>query len=347
MDAIYAVIPDERVLKIEKEEINPEDLEPEEILVEAEVTVVSAGTELANFTALSPGVWIPGSWNAYPWRPGYGLVGHVRAAGSEELGFSEGQRVFCFGKHASLQRYEVTHSIPFGGALPLDENLSPIQAIMARMAMIGIAGPQVTEFENGDTVAVFGLGLVGNTAAQLYQHGGAKVIGLDVISERCAVAKSTGIETVLDVKLGDQVDAILDLTNGRGVDVAVDAVGQSAVIEACVQVCAPHGQVILLGSPRKAYETNVTKMLRTMHHRWIVMRGALEWRLPTYPVLGSKHSIASNLQLILDLIQNGRLHVEPLVTHVIKPSQLLEAYHGLLDQKEIYLGVVVDWRENV
>ncbi|HEY47746.1 MAG: hypothetical protein AMJ88_05770 [Anaerolineae bacterium SM23_ 63] len=347
MEAIYAVIPDERVLTIEREEINPADLKPQEILVEAETTVVSAGTELANFTALSPGVWIPGSWNAYPWRPGYGLVGHVRAVGSETLGLTEGQRVFCFGKHASLQRYEVAQNIPYGAALPLDEDLPAIQVIMARMALIGITGPQVTEFESGDTVAVFGLGLVGNFAAQLYQHGGAKVIGLDVIRARCGIAKSTGLETVLDVKVEEQVEAILDLTDGKGVDVAVDAVGNSAVIEACVEVCAPHGQVILLGSPRVAHETNVTKMLRSMHHRWIVIRGALEWRLPPHPVRGSKHSIASNLQLILDLIQNGKLHVEPLVTHVIEPAQLLEAYHGLLDQKESYLGVVVDWRENV
>jgi NADPH:quinone reductase-like Zn-dependent oxidoreductase len=347
MDAIYAVIPDERVLKIEREKLDPAELKPEEILVEAETTVVSAGTELANFTALSPGVWIPGSWNAYPWRPGYGLVGHVRAVGSETLGLIEGQRLFCFGKHASLQRYEVSQSVPYGAALPLEDDISAIEAIMARMALIGITGPQVTEFETGDTVAVFGLGLVGNFAAQLYQLGGAKVIGLDVIGERCGIAKSTGIETVLDVKVEDQIEAILDLTDGRGVDIAVDAVGHSAVIEACVEVCAPHGQVILLGSPRAAYETNVTKMLRNMHHRWIVIRGALEWRLPPLPVRCAQHSIASNLQLILDHIQDGRLHVEPLVTHVIKPSQLLEAYHGLLDQKETYLGVVVDWRENV
>lgn len=347
MDAIYAVILDERVLKIEKEELDPTDLKPEEILVEAETTVVSAGTELANFTALSPGVWIPGSWNAYPWRPGYGLVGHVRAVGDKTLGLTEGQRVFCFGKHASLQRYEVSQSVPYEAALPLEDDFPAIQAIMARMALIGITGPQVTEFETGDMVAVFGLGLVGNFAAQLYQLGGAKVFGLDVISERCGIAKRTGIETVLDVKVEDEIEAILDLTDGKGVDVAVDAVGHSAVIEACVEVCAPHGQVILLGSPRVAYETNVTKMLRSMHHRWIVIRGALEWRLPPHPVRGAKHSISSNLQLILDYIQDGKLHVEPLVTHVIKPSQLLEAYHGLLDQKETYLGVIVDWRENV
>ncbi|HEY44268.1 MAG TPA: zinc-binding alcohol dehydrogenase, partial [Anaerolineae bacterium] len=319
----------------------------EEILIEAETTVVSAGTELANFTALSPGVWIPGSWNAYPWRPGYGLVGHVRAVGSDKLGFAEGQRIFCFGKHASLQRYEITQHTPYGAAFPLDDNLPATQAIMARMALIGITAPQVTEFEDGDTVAIFGLGLVGNFAAQLYQLGGAKVIGLDVISERCKMAQSSGIKNVLDVRLEEQVEAILDLTGGQGVEVAVDAVGHSAVIEACVKVCAPLGQVILLGSPRKAYETNVTAMLRPIHHRWIVIRGALEWRLPPYPVRGSKHSIASNLQLILDHIQCGRLLVEPLITHVIKPSHLLEAYHGLLDQKESYLGVVVDWRQDI
>jgi 2-desacetyl-2-hydroxyethyl bacteriochlorophyllide A dehydrogenase len=345
MEAIYAVIPNERVLTIEQEEIGPADLRPDEILVEAETTVVSAGTELANFTALSPGVWIPGSWNAYPWRPGYGLVGHVRATGSEKLGFAEGQRIFCFGKHASLQRYEVTHDKPFGAAFPLDESLPATEAIMARMALIGITAPQVTEFEKGDTVAIFGLGLVGNFAAQLYQLEGAKVIGLDVISERCVRAKSAGIETVLDVKSEEQVEALLELTGGQGVEVAVDAVGHSAVIEACVEVCAPSGQVILLGSPRKAYETNVTTMLRAVHHRWIVIRGALEWRLPPYPLPGNEHSIASNLELILEHIQRGRLQVGPLITHVIKPSHLLEAYHGLLDQKETYLGVVVDWRE--
>ena len=108
MQATYTVMSDERVLEIRQEEIHPSELKPTELLIRADASVISAGTELANFTALSPGVWVPGSWNAYPWRPGYGMVGNIVATGREIKDFHEGQRVFCFGKHASLQHLELS-----------------------------------------------------------------------------------------------------------------------------------------------------------------------------------------------------------------------------------------------
>lgn len=343
MQATYAVMPTERVLEIRQEEIDPADLKPHELLIQAEASVVSAGTELANFTALSPGVWIPGSWNAYPWRPGYGMVGTILNRGVSTEGFESGQRIFCFGKHASVQRFQVSDEEPYSSIFPIDPGLPVSTIMMARMALIGIAGPQVSDFDAGDIVAVFGLGLVGNLAAQLFQIAGARVIGLDVVKERCEIARRTGIETVLDVPIDDQSDALRELLNGEGVDVAVDAVGGTPIIQKCVDICAPHGQVILLGSPRKPYETNATKMLRTIHHRWIQLRGALEWRLPPYPVAGEEQSIQSNLQMIIEHIQEERLIVEPLVTHVITPDQLQDAYMGLLEKKESYLGVIIDW----
>ncbi len=343
MQATYAIMPSERLLEIRQEEIDPDDLKPHELLIRAEASVVSAGTELANFTALSPGVWIPGSWNAYPWRPGYGMVGTILKRGVSAEGFESDQRVFCFGKHASVQRLGVSAEGPYYSAFPIDSDLPISTIMMARMALIGIAGPQVSDFDAGDSVAVFGLGLVGNLAAQLYQIAGARVIGLDVVKERSEIARRTGIETVLDVPSDDQLDALRELLNGEGVDVAVDAVGGTPIIQKCVDICAPHGQVILLGSPRKPYETNATKMLRTIHHRWIQLRGALEWRLPPYPVAGEEQSIQSNLQMIIEHIQEDRLIVEPLVTHVITPDQLQDAYMGLLEKKESYLGVIIDW----
>lgn len=345
MQATYAVMPSERVLEIRHEKIDPEAIKPHELLIRAEASVVSAGTELANFTALSPGVWIPGSWNAYPWRPGYGMVGTILNRGVSTEGFESGQRVFCFGKHASVQRLDVSAEGPYYSAFPIESDVSISTIMMTRMALIGIAAPQVSDFDAGDIVAVFGLGLVGNLAAQLYQIAGARVIGLDVVKERCEIARRTGIETVLDVPIDDQLGALRELLNSEGVDVAVDAVGGTHIIQKCVELCAPHGQVILLGSPRKPYETNATKMLRTIHHRWIQLRGALEWRLPPYPVAGEEQSIQSNLQMIIEHIQEQRLIVEPLVTHVIKPHQLHEAYKGLLEQKDSYLGVVVDWTD--
>jgi 2-desacetyl-2-hydroxyethyl bacteriochlorophyllide A dehydrogenase len=343
MQATYAIMSDERVLEIRQEEIDPAGIKPNELLLQAEASVVSAGTELANFTALSPGVWVPGSWNAYPWRPGYGMAGTVITAGNEISDFHEGQRVFCFGKHASLQRLEISTEEPYYAAFPIDPDLPTSTIMMARMALIGIAGPQVTDFQPGDTVVVFGLGLVGNLAAQLYQISGAEVIGVDPVPERCQIARQTGIERVVDVPIEEQVEAIRDLNDGEGVEVAVDAVGQTPIIQKCVDLCKPHGQVILLGSPRKPYQTNATKMLRTIHHYWIQLRGALEWRLPAYSSEYGGASIDTNLKSILEDIKEDRLNIDPLITHVITPDQLQDAYLGLLEDKGNYLGVIIDW----
>ena len=342
MQAKYAVVADERVLRIETESLAP-TLSPQEILVEAEASVVSAGTELAIFTAAAPGVRTPGSWNAYPWRPGYGLVGRIVDAGAEAQHL-DGKRVFCFGKHASLQVYNTAGGQPMTGAFEIDETLSATQAVMARLALIALTAPQVTELEAGDSVVVFGLGLVGCLAAQLYQLGGAHVIGIDPVRLRCERAHAAGIAQVIQAAPEEQVAIVQDLTDGRGADVTVDAVGHAQVITTCIQTCATFGQVILLGSPRAPSEGNLTEPFREVHNRWLTVRGALEWRLPTYPTTGNKHSISSNLRLILDQIKGGKLHIAPLVTHVIAPEQLAEAYDGLLDHKDDYLGVVVDWK---
>lgn len=344
MKAIYALVPEERQLTLEGEEIHPEDLAAQEILVHAEASVVSAGTELANFLAFSPGVRIPGSWNAYPWRPGYGLVGRVVEAGKGISRFSRGSRVFCFGKHASLQRFDISGDKPHLAGYLIPEEIDFADVLMARMALISLAGFQMARRSPGYRVVVYGLGLVGNLVAQLFTWAGARVMALDVVKERCRIAAAVGVQSVIWEPEARQAAAVREWTGGAGVDIAVDAVGSSPVIQACVEACAPFGQVILLGSPRAAHEADVTPMLRRIHHDWIQVVGALEWRLPPYPVHGCRHSIASNLQLALDLIREGNLQVDPLVTHVISPERLEEAYLGLWQDKERYLGVVVDWR---
>jgi 2-desacetyl-2-hydroxyethyl bacteriochlorophyllide A dehydrogenase len=342
--AKYAVMVGEGQLRLEEEQIEPADLAAQEILVRAEATVVSAGTELANFLAVSPGVHIPGSWNAYPWRPGYGLVGRVEGVGARISRFSSGGRVFCFGKHASLQAFDVSGEEPHQAAYPIPEGMDSTDVLMARMALISLGGVQLARVAPGDQVAVFGLGLVGNLAAQLFAWAGARVIALDVVKERCQIADAVGVGSVLWVPAAEQAAAVGEWAGDKGVQIAIDAVGASPVIQTCVRVCAPFGRVILLGSPRAPHEADMTPMLRRIHHDWIQIIGALEWRLPPYPVHGCSHSIESNLQLAMDLIQEGVLQVEPLITHIIPPERLEEAYHGLWQQKERYLGVVVDWR---
>jgi threonine dehydrogenase-like Zn-dependent dehydrogenase len=174
------------------------------------------------------------------------------------------------------------------------------------------------------------MGLVGNLAAQLYRIAGLDVRVWDRSEGRRRVAESVGFECVPP----DAID---------GVDVAVDAVGSGPVVEQCVNACAPYGEVVLLGSPRPPYETNLTATFNRIHMQWLTVRGALEWRLPPYRVPGGGPSVESNLALILDHIRAGRILTEGLVSHVIRPEGLLDAYRGMKDDPDAYHGVIVRW----
>ncbi len=84
----------------------------------------------------------------------------------------------------------------------------------------------------GGTVAVFGLGPIGQMAARIAQHNGARVIGIDLVAERLEMARARGME-VIDVSgiagnTTEVADQIRDLTDGRGTDTAIDAVGMEA-----------------------------------------------------------------------------------------------------------------------
>ena len=344
MEARYALIPDKEVFELHSETLEASQLGEQQALIRAETTMVSAGTELAAFTALSKNVYIPGRWNSYPWRPGYGLIGRIEALGPKEQKLRVGQRVFCFGKHASLQVYDYSGQKPMNGIFPIPDDIDAVSAAVARMALVGLTAPQLSGVQAGDSVAVFGLGLVGCLAAQLYQLAGARVLGLDTSSGRCAAARAAGLPMVLDVPPEKQVEAILELTSGAGAHITVDSVGHSAVIENALQAVAQYGQVVLLGSPRAPLEGNVTDVLNRIHMQSLTVRGALEWQLPRHPTRGVRHSVESNLLYALSLIRAEKLNVRGLISHVVAPQELGAAYRGMLAEKDTYRGVVVDWR---
>ena len=346
MKSKYAVITDKETCEIKVEEVNSDDLHPDELLVSAHYSVISAGTELAGFCALSPGVYKKGAWNAYPWRSGYGLVGEVAATGRDIKSVQKGERVFCFGNHAQHQIIPLgmVKEDPKYSVFSAENELDDETIAASRMALVSITAPQLSGIKLGDTVAIFGLGMVGNLTGQFYRHLGARVIAFDPIKMRCQKGREVGLEEVFDLPPEAQVDAIMQLTNGRGADIAVDAVGSSAVVLNCVSAAAMNGKVVLLGTPRAEYRGNLTDLLRPAHLRSLQIIGAFEWRLPAYMQMGVPQSIESNLCLIWGLIQLGHLKVKELITHIVQPEEMQAAYLGLLNEKEEFLGVLVDWR---
>lgn len=306
---------------------------PTDVIIETEYSIVSAGTELACRAGIE-------GWAPLPFCPGYGSVGRVIAHGSEAKDVRIGQRVLTFGKHAK-------HAFIDHVAVPVPEDLDPIKATFARMAAVSIAASRVSDAELGDFVAVIGLGLVGNLSAQLFGLSGCEVIAIDPSPRRREQAKACGIPHVLAPGPDLQAE-VAKITGGRMCAAVIEATGLSSVaLETAPKLAGVQAEIILLGSPRAAHTANVTPLLSGIHLALgaATIKGALEWRYPVRVERNGlfKHSIENNIRQLLRLLSQGKLIVDPLLTHLASPADCHAVYEGLANQKEVYTGVVFDW----
>jgi 2-desacetyl-2-hydroxyethyl bacteriochlorophyllide A dehydrogenase len=308
-------------------------LQPTELLVETEYTVVSAGTELSIFRGKE-------AWAPLPHIPGYGSVGRVLETGSEVTEFAPGDRVFTYGSHASV------NLVSDGLVLKVPESIDgAVAPLLARIGQVAFTSVRVSNAQLGDVVVVQGLGLVGNLAAQLFMLAGCTVIGIDVSPKRVEVAKSCGIDFVIDSSAADPVSAVKEITAGAMSAVVVEATGISNLVATAAAMAAKGGEVILLGTPRGNYDGNATDLLMKVHlvSSQVVLKGAHEWILPLKATPGSKHSIERNVKQLLDLGNSGKLHGRELISHIIAPEMVPDVYNELNNRNDDYFGVIIDW----
>lgn len=339
MNIKQVVVTGQNQVELQAATVSEEALGPDELLIETEATFISAGTELANYTGKEARVFQPGQWCSYPWKSGYANVGVVLATGSDVKRVKVGERVFSYGNHGSLVRYSQRRLV-----MPVPEGIHPVLAAAARMAGVAMTSIIVSEIQDNPWVAVFGLGTVGNLAAQMFRIRGCRVIGVDPVGYRRKLAEQCGIEVTVGGDSATAQDAIMALTDGKGANITVDAVGHSAVVMQAAKATASFGQLVILGSPRVPVEGNLTELLSDVHLRWITLRGALEWCVPMYPDVGNRTSQWSKQEQIFDWMKRGLLQIEPIVSHRLPPTAITEAYEGLLHQPETYTGVALVWQ---
>jgi threonine dehydrogenase-like Zn-dependent dehydrogenase len=333
-------IPEPGKAELQTVEVDEASWPPDEVWIETRYSLISAGTEGAAFANLT-------GTHRYPAFPGYASVGEVVHEGTDFPEVRKGDLVFAYGSH---QRYARARLL----CLTLPAGLDPSYAPFARMATVAMTALRVSDLELGDWAAVIGQGMVGTMCAQLLQLAGVEVAGIDLAARRLALARECGVRHVVDATGGDAavVAAVRRLTGGRGVEATVEAIGDPRTISLAAQLTGQLGEVILLGSPRGEYQADVTQVLNSVHS-WnngcLTFKGAHEWRYPVRhgalrrgdPI--PKHSLERNTRIVFDLMRSDRLAYRPLRTHLISPARAQEAYTGLRDQKDHWLGVVFDW----
>jgi 2-desacetyl-2-hydroxyethyl bacteriochlorophyllide A dehydrogenase len=315
-----------------------------QILVETEVSAVSAGTELAIWTGTHQWLKDPNlpDWK-FPFRPGYSAAGTIVAVGNDIKGWQQGDRVSYPGNHASHELLTLGHERGRWWKLPTKLDME--KAAWGCVARYGLGASVRVGITLGRSAAVLGLGVIGQFALRCLIAAGANpVIGIDAIKMRREAALAGGADHAIQPDSDGGRAQLATLLGARGAEVVADATGVPDAVPVAMSLACDGGQVVVTGSPRgRAKEVN---FYDDLHRRYIEVTGAHGNMLfePAHTRLAGAWDINKAQKWLLAALASGRLSLAGLVTHRIGPTELAVVYDGLLNKKEQYLGVVVRWK---
>jgi 2-desacetyl-2-hydroxyethyl bacteriochlorophyllide A dehydrogenase len=189
----------------------------------------------------------------------------------------------------------------------------------------------------GETALVFGQGTVGNLIAQLARHAGAhRVLAVEPIALRREIALRTGVDEALEP--GEDLPVrVQAFTGGRGADVAIEASGAGAALQAAIEAVADEGTIIVVSWYG---DKPVTLELGGHFHRGrIRLRSSQVGRVD--PGLSPRWDRARRTALVMDLLP--RLRLAELISHRIPFGQAAEAYRLIDERPEETMQVVLTY----
>jgi L-iditol 2-dehydrogenase len=319
-------------------------LQPQEVLIETTCSLVSPGTELAALsgTHSKSGTKDAPAWLKFPSVPGYLVCGQIIEVGRDVTSVRVGQRVVGEGggvwnSHCSHLVMDSTDS----KLVPIADEVSDEEAVTTKLGSIAMTAPRVLHPQFGDTVVVFGLGLVGQIAARLAVLAGAgRVIAVDPFPERRRiVSHSPGVIAV------DPEDPVLR-AQGRpgdrlaGFDHVIEASGHpDAFLQAC-EIARVRGKIAVLSSPHR---TLSLRLYDHIHSKGLQVLGAHGSVLPAQAEVGDRWTDGEQRRFFMQLLAEKRIDVNPLITHRVPFSQAAEMYRGLKEDPGHHLGVLFYW----
>lgn len=296
---------------------------------------------------------------------GHEPVGVIEKLGSEVVGYNEGQRVLagaitpsghsyaclcgCWSQDGPGTRhgFKAAGGWKFGNTIdgcqaeyvlvpdamvnlsPVPDHLSDEEVLMCPDIMsTGFSGAESGGVRIGDTVVVFALGPIGLCAvAGARLMGASRIIGVDTVPARLAAAKKLGADAVIDFKKANPVAEVMRLTEGRGADVAIEALGTQVTFESALRVLRPGGTLSSLG----VYSGD----LRIPADAFLA--GLADIKIVTTLCPGGKE----RMRRLIDILGSARTNLKALVTHRFSLDQIEDAYELFANQHDGVLKVAI------
>jgi threonine dehydrogenase-like Zn-dependent dehydrogenase len=245
-----------------------------------------------------------------PAELGYSAVGVVEALGPGAAGFQVGQRVMVSAPHARQIAYHIVER----------------------------AAPKLLE-----ATVVVGQGVVGSLVLQIARLTGAEpLIAVDTDARRLEIAKAAGATHTINAASEDLVARVKEITGGKGAALCIEAATNAKAYQTCCELLALRGRLVVSST---VYEPVPVYILRDFIEREITMLGAHQPKVPVEPNPYHPYTQAQNRSATLHAIRDGRLKVDHLMTHRVKPADAPALYERLRQKDRSIVGAFINWSE--
>lgn len=284
------------------------------------------------------------------WNVGYSASGEVIAVGDAVTDLVPGDRVACGG--AGKANHADYVSVPRNLVCKIPDGCSVRDAATTTVGTIALQGVRRTQPEIGETVAVLGLGLLGQMTCQMLRANGCSVIGLDLDGSRVERARSLGMDA--GASAPDAYKALVrDMTGGRGADrvVITAATKSDAVINLAMEVCRAKGRVVIVGdvglnvARPQFYRKEIDLVMSTSYGAGRYDRDYEEKGID-YPFAYVRWTLNRNMSAYMALISSARLDVGSLIDKVVSVDEAPAAYAELAASSQAPLGVLLRFPED-
>jgi len=344
---------------------------PHHVLVRPLYSLISSGTETASLhqegvlraVAENPSQ-IAKIWQVLKVQGPRSTFAEVKAKFSEYAVLGYSGAGIIVDKHSTVQNLQIGDPVAYGGegtghgetilvgtnlAVRIPDAVAFEHACFATLGSIALNSVRIADLKLGETVAVLGLGLVGQLIAQLARLQGARVFAVDLKEQRVELARQLGADHAL---LGGAslLDQVVSITDGRGLDCVIVAAAakSSAPCQQAVQICADRGRIVDVGAVELSFPWY--DMYRKEIQFFMARAYGPGSYDPVYEKQGQDYPINyvrwtenRNMAEFLRLVSLGRIQLGPLITHQFPLDDAAKAYETIMDASSGSLAVLLSY----
>ena len=282
---------------------------------------------------------------------GYSAAGVVVEVGPGIDDLRPGDRVACAGSQCAHHAEVIC--VPRNLAAPIPDCVDFASASTTTLGAIALQGVRRATPTLGETFVVIGLGILGQLTSQLLKANGCRVVGVDLLGERIALAVSLGMNAGVVPEEGNSLDQVLRLTNGIGADgVIITAASLSdAIVSTAFQMCRKKGRVVLVGdvglnlNRSDFYQKELDFLVSSSYGPGRYDRRYEEEGLD-YPVAYVRWTENRNMGEYLRLLSEEKVKITPLIGAVYPVREAPRAYEQAQAEDGRPLMVLLSYPES-